>query len=62
MATRKPRFNAKLLVDRARHASGNAKYALHRMPKGHWMRTDQAKKIRKARSHPLAKKGIKAYG
>lgn len=33
----------KALVANARDASGNSRYGLHRMPKGHWMRTDAAK-------------------
>ena len=35
--------SAKNLVERARYASGNNRYDLKRMPKGHWMRKDAAK-------------------
>lgn len=43
------RFNARDLVARARHYSGNARLALHRMPRGHWMRIDQARSVRRQR-------------
>lgn len=53
----------KALVERAKYASGNKKYALDRMPKGHWMRKDQAKRVRKSRNESRnLGKGIKPHG
>lgn len=40
---------AKLLVTRARQASGNSKLGLSRLPKGHWMRKDAAKSTWKSK-------------
>ena len=54
---------AKDLVTRARLASGNDKFGLSRMPKGHWMRKDQAKIVRRNRVNAVGKvirPGIKA--
>lgn len=49
MAVARKRTTVKRLVERARVASGNAKFALHRLPKNPWMRNDAAKAVRKGR-------------
>ena len=41
---------AQKLVMRAKYASGNHRYGLARMPKGHWMRKDQARRVRAVRT------------
>lgn len=53
---RKSASAVKRLVERAKQVSGNAKYGLDRMPKGHWMRKDAAKAVRKQRINPFGKK------
>lgn len=42
---------AKFLVSRARHATGNTKLGLSRLPKGHWMRKDAAKEAKKMKTN-----------
>lgn len=55
MARKKTLKQVKDLVTRAKYASGNKRYDLDRMPKGHWMRKDQAKHVRKMRVDSFGK-------